>query len=421
MENINTAPVIEPENTLRPEKKFGKPEIFMILAVILSTITQSLSGFFSALFSEPADEIAEKFPEYTSLISTIASGAISNATSVVCTVLSIVVYALFAYFSYKKIGKAFRFLGAVFVATTLMNLFDRTLGLVTLSIIDFYSVKGLLESHLDDFSTIISVIAIIELIINLIVAAAAGVLSLMFFEGKIKFRKKEKSPVPQENINEKPVTEPENTVKRKKKKFGKPEVFMLLSLILTEGVLNIGFNLIRSFVTTVLNMVCPMIISKTGNDETIRLIFEILQNISNYVFNVSEIILVFAVIVIFALLAYKKMKRRAVFLGVVFTATNISWLLLYGPLTFIRNIISSTISAVSMHLLEEGSLRATEYSTITIVQGIVIGLSENIILFIGMVVAVVSGLLIIMALNGKLKKKKKEPEAIETSEITEAN
>ena len=39
MENVTSAPVIEPENTLKKDEKFVKPVIFMILALILGNIT----------------------------------------------------------------------------------------------------------------------------------------------------------------------------------------------------------------------------------------------------------------------------------------------------------------------------------------------------------------------------------------------
>jgi len=415
MENISTAPVIEPENMPEPKKKLGKPEIFMILAVIFGG-TPYFSSIFSTAFSRIVYSIAEEFPEIITLISTVANGVISNVFSVIFTVISVIVYVLFAYFSYKKFRKALRFLGAVFAAETLMSLLDRTWGVFSKFVTNLSADVGLKIAP-EDLSMVMLVITTVVTMICLIVSAAAGVIILMIFEGKIKIQKKEKSPASQENISENPAIEPENN-KPKKKKLGKPEVFMLLSLILAQGVLNIGLNFIQSIVTTVLNMIYPMFVSGSG-DYVAKLICDTLFNITNYVFDASEIILGFAVIVVFAFMAYKKMKRRAAFIGIAFAATKISWLLAYGPLSSIRNIISTIVSAVCMQLMDEGSLSFQDYSTILIVQSTVVGLSEFVFMFIGMAVAAVSGLLILMAVNGKLKKKKKEPEAVETSEITE--
>lgn len=212
MENINNAPVIEPENTLRPKKKFGKPEIFMILAIILGNAENWLSACVKYAYFLIIDAV-NKDGKISADITYLVSEIIDETMEVTGWLLSIGIFILFAFLAYKKFRKSMRFLSIVFVINQLINyIFSAE---TRISIIA-YRITGL------ETETAGKIILAVLAAGFIIIAAAVGALLLMAVEGK--FKKKE-------NIAVSPVAEPENTVKHKKKKFGKPELFIILAAV----------------------------------------------------------------------------------------------------------------------------------------------------------------------------------------------
>lgn len=185
MEEINNVPVQEPETTVAPKKKlFGKPEIFMLIVLIFGNAISYLSTTIASVLNAFIINIGNNMLYMPQFISSFLSGLVSNAISLLGALLPIVIYAVFAYLAYKKLRKAARFLGVVFVATQVTNLL----------FVAAASILNLIPAVFDiEIVTVIisGLIFIIEIICPFI-SAAIGVFLLMIVEGKIKFKKKEK-------------------------------------------------------------------------------------------------------------------------------------------------------------------------------------------------------------------------------------
>lgn len=185
MEEITNVPVQEPVNQAAPKKKlFGKPEIFMLIVLIFGNAISYLSTTIASLLNAFIIDIGNNMLYMPQFISSFLSNLVSNAISLLGALLPIVIYAVFAYLAYKKLRKAARFLGVVFVATQVTNLI-------------FVAAASILNLITAVFNTevvtiIMSGLIFITEIICPFISAAIGVFLLMVVEGKIKFKKKEK-------------------------------------------------------------------------------------------------------------------------------------------------------------------------------------------------------------------------------------
>lgn len=387
MEEINTAPVIEPENTLKhKKKKFGKPEIFMILAVILGNGVSLLFGSFNSLYLLMLDAV-NKDGKISSEIIYLTSEIINELSPATGWLLLVVIFILFAFLAYKKFRKSMRFFGIAFVVTQLMNYIIS----IATRIDNFVS---LLTGS--DMGTAEFIIWFVFEIGSLFIAAAVGVLLLMVVEGK--FKKEENTAVSS-------VAKPENTLKHKKKKFGKPELFIILATFISFMIPNI-----LSFIGMLLTMLEPHF------EENWNLIHSVIA----FVFSGQNTILILIVCVLFAVFAYRnrKIKNALVFIGVFFAAQNISQIFLSKPVGHIFNILlDSHYFLYTSNIVDMDSFVAihTIISSIFSITGFIAD-------FAGTVVMAVLAVIGLMIAGRKLKKKKKEePETVETSEITEAN
>ena len=411
MENSNTAYIPEPENTLRPKGKSAKPLIFMILAVIFSGIPE-FSIYILSPFIKFMEEWTAKIPDGSQAyaIGTVVSNSAGIILSFLLTAVSAIAVFLLAYFLYKNIKKAIRFLGSFFLATALANIIETVLSVVGGFVYDileaYYAYtfanesKDIYNEKINELSGYEIITGIPVTIVSLVIAAALGVLIFLVFDGRIKRRKKEKTE------------SPSTPLKSKKKKFGRHEVFMLLSLILSQGVIRLCFYIFRNIVNTVYNTLSPVLINEFigyGDEEYYlfsQVVSRLINNALNNIIVITEAVLILAVIVLFAVLAYKKMKGKALFLGVVFVATRIAWLFVEGPLNGISSIIVSAFYTVVNYLAGTMAIDIDAHMVSITVCGILSVIAYIAIIALGAAVATVSGVLVLMAVNGKLKRKK---------------
>lgn len=415
MENIDTAYIPEPENTLRPKGNSAKPLIFMILAVIFSGIP-GFSNYIISPFREFLSEWTAKIPDGSQVyaIGTVVSISAGIILNFLLTAVSAIVVFLLAYFLYKNIKKAIRFLGSFFLATALANIIKMVLSVVVVFVYDildaYYAYTFANESEdiyneiynekINELSGYEIITGIPVTIVSLVIAAALGVLIFLVFDGRIKRRKKEKTE------------SPSTPLKSKKKKFGLPEVFMLLSLILSQGVIRLCFYFFRNIVNTVYNTLSPVLINEFigyENDEYYlfsQAVSRLINNALNNIIVITEAVLILAVIVLFAVLAYKKMKGKALFLGVVFVATRIAWLFVEGPLNGISSLIFTVFNQICQYLYSIGNIDVNSFSISITISSMIMSVAYIAIIALGTAVATVSGVLVLMAVNGKLKRKK---------------
>jgi len=182
----------EPESNVKPKKKlkFGLPQVFMIIAVILAEGIIPLISSLSNLFVPTVSAFIQQFFDFDEEAVFATSTAVSNILSLIISLLIIAVYFLFAYLAYKSIGGAVCFLGTVFVAQKISWLLIGYLPAVISSIssvtmaIDYkvYSVISLAGSG----------IGIIIDIIETVIAVAVGILLLMLVEKKLSLTRKKK-------------------------------------------------------------------------------------------------------------------------------------------------------------------------------------------------------------------------------------
>lgn len=191
-----------------------------------------------------------------------------------------------------------------------------------------------------------------------------------------------------EEITNVPVQEPETTVKPKKKLFGKPEIFMLIVLICGNGIsslLSYISTLIVAFIPTLNNFLqLPSFITDILSDLT--------SSVSYYI----RLLLPVAVIIVFAYLAYKKIRKAARFVGVAFIATEIASLI-YTALAIIPGLISTIFY---------DSVATVIFTVLLVIMDIC-----------KIVLAAAIGVVLLMIVEGKIKfKKKAKPETAEVKE-----
>lgn len=385
MENINNASVIEPENTLRPKKKFGKPEIFMILAIILGEGASGLSAYVKHAYFLIMD-VVNKDGKISADITYLVSGIIDETSVATGWLLSIGIFILFAFLAYKKFRKSMRFLGIVFVVTQLKNY--------------IFSTATIINSIADRITA--SVPGTAELIIRIVLAAgfifveaAVGALLLMAVEGK--FKKKE-------NIAVSPVAEPENTVKHKKKKFGKPELFIILAAVMSFLIPNI-----LQIIKILLQLISSNFLFAHYPEGTL----EFFLLITDSLFSGQNTILILIVCVLFAVFAYRnrRIKNALVFIGVFYAAQSISDIFITRPIGYIFNILSD----VPYFLLSSNIVDMESYTVIHTIFSSISAITLFIADFADTVIMAVLAVIGLMIVGRKLKKKKKEePEAPET-------
>lgn len=191
MEEITNAPVREPENTVKPKKKlFGKPQIFMLIVLIFGNAIAYFSTTAASVVYALIIDLGNNMSFMPRYIPSFFSGLTSNAIYLLGELLPIAIYAVFAYLAYKNLRKAARFIGVVFVATQVTNLF----------FVAAAAILNLIPAVFNNeiVALIISVLILIIEVVCPFISAVIGVILLMVVEGKIKFKKKEKPEISEE-------------------------------------------------------------------------------------------------------------------------------------------------------------------------------------------------------------------------------
>ena len=190
-----------------------------------------------------------------------------------------------------------------------------------------------------------------------------------------------------EEIKNVPVQEPENTVKPKKKLFGKPEIFMLIVLIFGNGIAAL-LSWISSFIIALMSGPSDFLPNFIRD-----ILVTLISNISNY----ASLLLPVAVIILFAYLAYKNLRKAVRFVGVAFVATKIA-AIIYMLMTAIPSLISTIF------------YESEVVTFILAIAGILMDICE---IFISAVI----GVILLMVVEGKIRfKKKAKPETVEAKE-----
>ena len=206
-----------------------------------------------------------------------------------------------------------------------------------------------------------------------------------------------------ENINIAPVQESENTLTAKKK-IGKPEVFMILAVVIAQFIVPNAMSLLR----TVFSSVVALFIGQQFGGEA----YSLYTAITSFIYSTLYIVLTLAVCILFAVFAYKqkKFKNIALFLGTFFATQSVVQMLIDKPVNFVISILLSGANLLGQYVggIEIGA-------AVTTGTGIVSGLISFVIMSVSTVITAALAVILLMIACGKLKRKKKE-ETQETEE-----
>ena len=193
-----SAPSTPQQPVQAPAKKspaggvLGKQHIFIGVAILLGSgiIPAILGAINSAIGQLITNSVGYYDNSYVSLFNLT-----SSIYTVVLTLVTLVIYALFGYLAYKKLPKAACFIGVAFVATKLS-------GFITGIITVFLNLIGVIVNAIDSYAytgylAVQGVLSTLVSIFGVILSVAAGIFLLMIVEkGKLNIKKKnKKAPV----------------------------------------------------------------------------------------------------------------------------------------------------------------------------------------------------------------------------------
>jgi len=227
-----------------------------------------------------------------------------------------------------------------------------------------------------------------------------------------------------EEFNNVPVQEPETTVETKKKKkinLEKPELFMLLAVVVANGVV--------PFATSFLNMIFSFFNSFLVNQyndgfvgyDKIVVILNSFSSLTSSIYAILTSVLSIAAVMLIAYFAFKrdKLKNAAAFLGVYFVAQNFLQVFIERPVSYVLSFIVTVFNSIAQGMQYEG-MDYEIYDVVSAVTGFVGSSLQFVVDLVCLLLTAVAAIVLLRIVNGKLKinfkKKKKEEKAEEIQE-----
>lgn len=227
-----------------------------------------------------------------------------------------------------------------------------------------------------------------------------------------------------EEFNNVPVQEPETTVETKKKKkinLEKPELFMLLAVVVANGVV--------PFATSFLNMIFSFFNSFLVNQyndgfvgyDKIVVILNSFSSLTSSIYAILTSVLSITAVMLIAYFAFKrdKLKNAAAFLGVYFVAQNFLQVFIERPVSYVLSFIVTVFNSIAQGMQYEG-MDYEIYDVVSAVTGFVGSSLQFVVDLVCLLLTAVAAIVLLRIVNGKLKinfkKKKKEEKAEEIQE-----
>ncbi len=204
-----------------------------------------------------------------------------------------------------------------------------------------------------------------------------------------------------ENINNSPVQEPENSLRTKKKKFEKPELFMILAAVIANGIIPFIADIYDKALDALFDVTINSV--ETGN---------FIRPMASLTKTIPEAVLIFAVIALFAFLSYKsnRIKNAALFLGAFYASQSVTQVFVQRPLISVLKIFVTVINAIGDLI----GIYGVVSNVTNFIQALMLFVINSLVYVI---ITAVIGFVFLRIVNGRIKlkkKKKEEPKAPET-------
>lgn len=243
-----------------------------------------------------------------------------------------------------------------------------------------------------------------------------------------------------EEITNVPVEENEAATEPKKKKLkiklDRAEKFMILAVLVAEGLV--------PFATSLLNMLFTFLKDGLTNSYTdfmtenptagtifyysYNFAYNIFSSLTSSVYSLLTSVLWIIAVIVIAYFAYKKNRKKnaAVFFGVYFIAQNICGIFLERPLSYILNFISTFFFSLVNAIAGSGDVYDIEMqNAVYAVTDFVNSTAQFVLSFVCMIIMAALAVAGLRIINGKLKiklkRKKKKGETEETTEEIQEN
>ncbi len=188
-----------------------------------------------------------------------------------------------------------------------------------------------------------------------------------------------------DNINNAPVQEPVNQAVPKKKLFEKPQIFMIIAIFVGNIFTYLDDSTSKILETDIRNF--------ANNGFLPYSVSSVISSIGLAVLDFSESVLPLAVYVIFAIFAYKKLRKSARFFGIAFFANAAA-----GLIPVVSNSILSVFNGI--FAMKAVGLFVSGFAEI-------IGMTID---SISVIIAAAIGVFLLLIVDGKIELKKKEKE-----------
>ncbi|MEE1012482.1 MAG: hypothetical protein U0L11_10685 [Acutalibacteraceae bacterium] len=220
-----------------------------------------------------------------------------------------------------------------------------------------------------------------------------------------------------EELNNVPVQEPENTVKTKKKKvkLDRAEKFMILAIVVAQGVVPFATSLINMIFTFIKSDMSSLMLKGLTPNEY-NFIYTIFSSFTDSIYVILTSVLSIVAVMIIAYFAYKhkRLKNAAAFLGVYFVSQDFLQVFIESP---VKHVLSNIVDI--FNLIAQG-IEVTDYEMQRVVYaltGFASSSMQFIVDLVCLIVTVVAAIALLRIVNGKLKIKFKKKKKGETEEV----
>lgn len=220
-----------------------------------------------------------------------------------------------------------------------------------------------------------------------------------------------------EELNNVPVQEPENTVKTKKKKvkLDRAEKFMILAIVVAQGVVPFATSLINMIFTFIKSDMSSLMLKGLTPNEY-NFIYTIFSSFTNSIYVILTSVLSIVAVMIIAYFAYKhkRLKNAAAFLGVYFVSQDFLQVFIESP---VKQVLSNIVDIFNS--IAQG-IEVTDYEMQRVVYaltGFASSSMQFIVDLVCLIVTVVAAIALLRIVNGKLKIKFKKKKKGETEEV----
>ena len=220
-----------------------------------------------------------------------------------------------------------------------------------------------------------------------------------------------------EELNNVPVQEPENTVKTKKKKvkLDRAEKFMILAIVVAQGVVPFATSLINMIFTFIKSGMSSLMLKGLTPNEY-NFIYNIFSGFTNSIYVILTSVLSIVAVMLIAYFAYKhkRLKNAAAFLGVYFVSQNFLQVFIESPVKHVLSNIVNIFNSIAQGIeVMDYEMQRVVYA----LTGFASSSMQFIVDLVCLIVTVVAAIALLRIVNGKLKIKFKKKKKGETEEV----